>query len=614
MRTVVTLGLVCLLATAALGKTKTRRGERKTVAAPVEARVEDPHREAAAEALEAGNVDAFAKKIDAEAGAAVAETSDLNLERVTRLAAWREFARSYASDPKLDDARRETLRWLLDQPELFRTLMLATAEADAPAEALDVLGLLRGEYEDKLNERADLAAAFCVVWDVPPQRKGEDSEKNEDRDAADAGQSPRRDTQRVLDLYRYYTDPKSRLQVDLRPLPWELLVYVADNDVAADEIAWARKRYQRRGFTGKSYFEVPYDLGAFRGGRAQRIGGRAYTLPNLQRYGGVCYDQAYYAAHVGKSFGVPATVCNGQGGATGGGGHAWVGYLQVKGKQVAWNFSDGRYAAHLYWSGRVTDPQTGAALTDADVSLLAELSATKRPDRLASVALWKLRDLAAEDQLVDLYTHAINLSPGNRPAWISLAALGADGKLSDNESNGVADVVQRFAFARYPEFAFSVSRRLVDGRPPEVQLSALDRMAKTFAARPDLVATARIAQGDLLRAENRPDDALRAYGEVLTVHLKAGPVVLTAMQRVDEILRAEGDLKRLAGIYEKVWMNMPAPDANAFANETPYYTIGQRYAELLDTLGRGPAAKTVRAKLATVHVTGKQANRGGAGE
>src|SRR3712207_8620838 len=50
------------------------------------------------------------------------------LFRSARLAAWREFARRYAADPQLNAERRDTLRWLLDQPDLFMTVMLARSE------------------------------------------------------------------------------------------------------------------------------------------------------------------------------------------------------------------------------------------------------------------------------------------------------------------------------------------------------------------------------------------------------------------------------------------------------------------------------------------------------
>lgn len=567
-----------------------------TAAAPTRQVVSEPsdaHLDAALEAVQ-GTADQardFQQMIEADTRKALAGLSDLNLERVVRLAALRELSRLFLSEGAVTDQTRETVEWLVQQPDLLRTLMLAATEDDAAADVLSVLSRLYEAEGNALLAAPDLVAAICIVWDVPPQRPG----STETDEAAD---------ERVAGLFRYYAGTKSRLTFDVKSLPWQLSVYVVDNAAGEDEIAWARKRYQRKGFTARCYFEVPYDTGAFRSGVPARISAHDYTLSNLIRYGGVCRDQAYFAAHVAKSFGIPATVCAGQGGASGG-GHAWVGYLQQTGRRVAWNFNEGRYRTHLYWSGKVIDPQSGASLSDADVAMLAELQSTGRLERLASVALWKLRDLVEEDRELELLMKAIDLSPGNRPAWIGLAALGASGKLSQAQAAKVAEVVQRVAFGRYPEFAFSINRRLVEGRPAAEQLKAYERVIRTFSARPDLVAAARIAQGDLLRDQNRRASALKAYGDVLMHHLKAGPIVLTAVERTDEMLREDGKLDQLADIYAHVWAKMPAPKPSAFANTSPYYMLGERYAALLEQMNRTSAATVVRRKLDDLHVEGK---------
>jgi hypothetical protein len=407
------------------------------------------------------------------------------------------------------------------------------------------------------------------------------------------------DTQRLLTLYRFYTEGRRQLQTDPTVLPWQLAVYVVDNPVSREELQWAFSRYKGKGFTGRVYYDVNYDLNVYYTGQSQKRGNRPYTLANLQRYGGVCKDQAYFASSVAKSLGVPAAVCTGSGG-TGRGAHAWIGFLQTKNNNPAWNFNEGRYEEHLYWSGAVVDPQTGAVLSDADVELLAELLDATPANRLASMALWKSRDLVEPSRHADLYASAINLSAGNRNAWLGLAELGATGKLSDAQADEVSRVVNKFAVKEYPDFAFEICRKMAAGRPAGERLTVLKKMEALFPRRPDLVATLRVERGDLLREQGRKDEALQAYLDVVAHDQNVAPVMLNAMQRVDQMLRESNQLNRLADVYEQTWTKLPTPDPGAFANTAPYYKIGQRYADLLDLMGRRDAAADIRDRLAKI--------------
>jgi hypothetical protein len=605
-----------------------------------QARADDGDLErSAVRAVADGDLERFATGLEDELAGAVARPKEVRgpeAERVTRLAAFHEFGRFFSRVERLDKQSEQTLEWLVTQPRLMPVMMMAVTDADDPGGVLAVLGALHEDQGDRLDEFPDLTAAFCVVWDrslepAPADKADERDPKRGpgrrgvrvyqstgDREAAGNGQEDRGgaggaggaaddeppDVARAVQLFRYYTNAKSDLQFNPRDLPWQLAVYVVDNMLADDEIVWAVNQYRAKGRSvAGAYFDVNYDLNVFFGGKARRGGGRKYTLQNLKKFGGVCTDQAYYAAQVAKAMGVPSAVAKGQGGA-GRGAHAWVGFLQTSGKQVAWNFNQGRYESHLYWAGAVRDPQTHRTLTDADVSLLAELQHTDSTERLASVALCKAAglDALARDHraVADLYRAAIDLSPGNRAAWMGLADMAADGRLGARDAQAFAEVVNRFAQKNYPDFAFAVLRRTVAGSDPRDQLDALARIGRSFGDRPDLAAAAAVAQGDLHREAGRDEDALRAYDEVFTQHMQAGPVVLTAMDRVDALLRDRDELKQLAGIYKKVWAKMTVPDTSAFVTTTPFYVLGARYAELLKTMGDERGEKGVRARLASL--------------
>jgi hypothetical protein len=557
---------------------------------PASAPAPDPLIEQATQAVADETLVKFAESLDEPIRACLANLGAIDNARLTRLAALREFALYFSRIEKPEDAKElpanliTTQQWLLDHPELLETLMMAVGEQDAPDRVLAVLDALRVAHGEKVAQFPDLAAAMCVVWDTPP---------NMDE------QNPRAETERAVWLFKYLTMARKQLRFDPQDLPWELASFVVDNGVSQDEVAWAMQRYQGRGSIGSVYFDVPYDVEAFLSGADRRIDSQDYTLPNLVRFGGICGDQAYFAKHVARSIGVPACTAVGMGGSSDT-AHAWVGFFEVRGRSVAWNFSEGRYPEHQYWRGSVHDPRTRETITDSDVSLLAELANSKSQDRLASIALCKVTDLVSEGQQGELYQRAINLSPGNREAWLRLAQLGADGKLTEAQVASTMRIVADFAARPYPDFAFDIIKRLNNGRGTQQQLRALKDARRMFTSRPDLLAAIRLTEGDLLRDQQKPVAALGAYGEVLRQYHNAGPIVLDALARIDNLLREHDETKRLAAIYHEAWQRLPQPPTSGYARATPYYMVGERYLALLEELGAAQEAARVKARLETL--------------
>ena len=556
----------------------------------------DPHVAAAVQAVDSNALPAFAASVESELTPALNDLAALDLNRITTLASFREFGRYFGRVDAPQPAQRETLKWLAAQPRLLPVLMTSVSDADAPADVLAVLSALRQDSADRLDEYADLTAAVCVVWDAAPVRAA-------NRPVRGAGGAPatqpaaarKADPAAAVKRFRYYADPKAGLRCDFKTLPCQIAIYAVDTAVADDEITWAARNYGNRRQLSRVYFEVPYDRAAFHAG-ARQADALPYTLPNIRQYGGVCLDQAYFAANVGKALGQPAAVCVGQSGSQGE-LHAWIGYLQPAGKFAAWNFYEGRYGDMMFWSGQVIDPQGGPPATDADVCLLAELTASPAANRLASTALCKSRDLVDDRRAPELYMRAIDLSPGNRPAWMALAQLGADRKLTIPEIDRVTEVLHRFAVERYPDFAFAVFRRIIAGRSVDEQLVAIANLARLFAVRPDLVATVRVAQGDLLRDANRSKEALAAYTDAMADAQRTGPVLPQAMDRADGLLRASGEKVKLAALYQSVWSRTPPPQPSGYAEVTPFCVIGHRYAALLRDMGRAAEANAVEQRV-----------------
>lgn len=512
-----------------------------------------------------------------------------NADLIIRLTAWREFGKFFSRIANPTAAELESLKWLASNTRARNALMMAIGHTEQPDAVLKVFTALQHDQKDLLEKFPDLTAAMCVVWDTPQPRG-----RVEPRAARGT------DMNRPLLLMRYYTQMRNQLQIDPQDLPWELAVYVVANQVTTGEEAlWALNRYSNRGALGGTFFDVTYDYDRFYGGSKGRLAEHPYTLDNILMYGGICADQAYYATQVARSCGVPAITATGVD-STAGVLHAWVGYLDTNRNGIYWDFESGRYAENRYWRGNVIDPQTQETITDADVSVLAELSQSKPQYRLLSVALTKTANLGSSDGQGDRLMQAINLSPGNRIAWEQLASMGKANRLTPAQLSEIYSAITRFAASEYPDFAFSILKEANEGRGTTQQLLVLDEMTKLFGNRPDLLAAIGAARGDLFWKEKRGEDAMAAYGDVLNRYLNVAPIVNDTLQRVDRMLREAGALPRLADVYDIVWKRLPTPESSIGITGTPFYRIGVRYRDLLKDLGDDDEANKVDNRLQSV--------------
>lgn len=520
------------------------------------------------------------------------QSKEVTDARLIELAAWYRYAAFFSRVEITEELDKKCLMWLIAQPNLSRTVCLAIGPTDQPDKVLHVLRALYRTDRETMEKWPDLVAALVVVWDAPATQATDDDDARGDW---------------AVWLYQYFTRANSRLRFNLKDMPFQLQTYVVDLAVSKEEIAWVWNRYGKRGDVGGIYFEVPYDTAAFYQGADKKIGAVAYTLDNLQRLGGICSDQAYFATQVGRTLGVPSLTITGQGGA-GEVAHAWVGYLDRRGKTLVWNLRSGRYDHQLYWTGQVADPQTRNTISESETALLAELQNTTPTQRMRALAMVRSVDLLEPEKQVDLLLSAINLSAGDRQAWHKLGELGAAGKLTPDQANQIASVVESFASKQYADLAYQVYLKMISGKSNIEQIQLLDKLVGVFKQRPDLIAAIRVEQGKMFRGLKQTDRAINAWGDVLTNHLYAGPAVMEAMQLTDDLLREEKQGKRLLAIYEHVFARVPRPTPSPFSAYTPYCQIGVKYAYLLDDAGDRAGAQQVRQKVAifdkSVQITG----------
>jgi hypothetical protein len=517
-------------------------------------------------------------------GARAVDLHNLDAPRLIDIASCRQFVHFFSTIPSPTDEQKQTLIWLAEQPHLMPVLMSAVSPKDSPRRVLQQVTLLRSTASDKLDQWPDLATALIVVWDkaLPPDSTGHKSTFTADRAAK---------------LFSYFTDPQTSPRFDLRQLAWQLQLYVVDLRVTEDEMHWATQRYRNNYSIASAYFDVTYDDNAFLNGDPKKISTHAYTLQNLLQYGGVCVEQAYYASQVAKSLGIPACMCTNAGGGAGGVGHAWLGFVEAPNHYLAWNFDQGRYSEDLFWSANITDPQTREILTDADVGLLAGLQQTDGQTRLLSADLLELINLVPPEKRFDIALREIEVCPGNRPAWLSLAKMEAQGGLSAAQTQSLDSAVNQYLLRHYPDFALQIMARMFSNLSPREQVDSLNRIAPLFPSRPDLRARVRLAQADLLLNLHQDDIAFRALTDILANDINAGAIILQAMTRIDKLMRAHDNLPGLARLYAQTWPRMPAPDRSSYVYSTPFYSVGKTYLALLQDLGDQNGAQNVRNRL-----------------
>lgn len=455
---------------------------------------------------------------------------------------------------------------------------------------------------------ANLVAAFCTTYDGSANAKG-----------------PSINTERVERLFDHFTANAPRMAFGPQT-PTALLAYVVDLDprVTYDDLAWALRGYAGNRAVGKLYHTIVYDTLAFKRGVPKKVeqapGG--INLQNIRKYGGVCAEQAMFAANVGKAIGVPTVVVSARGSDL---GHAWVGYLKdVGSNRHEWDFDEGRYKEYRDIRGDVIDPQSGKRIPDGYVGLTSgllgdagQIEATGAlldgADRLLAVEGARLayppaalpgqgppattaRPLGRETRLALIET-ALRALPSQRRGWEMIADMARHGQLSADELKTWSERVLDLCGHDYPDFAFAA---LVPMIKCVQDTGAQDRLWEwavgRFNKRKDLAAAAIIGRADMWEEAKQPDKAWSLYNDVIERYPNDGTIVVDALARAERFLRKEHKDAAVIDLYASAWgrITKPKDAAGEFTAGSNYVVVGRRYADLLQQAGKPIDAKKVR--------------------
>jgi hypothetical protein len=463
----------------------------------------------------------------------------------------------------LGDDADPLLAWLDKNPEVKETLFTAIDPAgEDPAKVLLVFRDLWKADPEAVRKNEELAVAVSVVWDDPRAPYDYRGHQVRTRSELPAGVMQ----VGAMENFKYVLERQAKLKGPQSQLPWEFLVHVVNHRTPDGERDWAAAKYlRRRSGIGTIYKDVEYDTEMLRT-RSQvcKLNGKPYTLESILKHGGVCAMQADFAARVGKSLLVPAEYVGGE--ANSGGLHAWVMWVEVKAvnkESVSFTLeSFGRYNLDRYYVGTLKDPQTGKQTTDREMerrlTAVGNAPLSSRHAGLLMRAYPIARDIkqyTTKQQLAYL-NRVLAVYPMCGEAWVELAALHRDGKLTDaQEATRLVDRATAL-FARFPDFSWKVVPDLLTAQKDRLyRTRTFNKLATAYEGlgRPDLACEARLR---LVEYQAEAKEHRKAFdGLAFTVRKfpDEGRYVPKMVGRMQEVAK---DLKGGDALMAKFWLEL----------------------------------------------------------
>lgn len=402
-------------------------------------------------------------------------------------------------------AKEEFLAGLLADPEFLREFFRQLKPDDFPPVALTRLEQLYGAHPNKLPEYRSLALAYALVYDQRPPADWPHHQVAPETVPAMDDSLPER-----FGFYVQRNDA-GKLDYDLRRLSAEDLKFVIDAPVPRSELEWAAKNVK----FGRSQFDRAFSMVDYDERRVERGDfvwnkGR-YLLGNIELWGGICTDQAYFAALAGKARGIPTLYFAGQGTD---GGHAWFGYLRGPDK---WELDAGRFLNQNYTVGQALDPQTWLPITDHELVYFSGRAA-RQPKVDAALGDLAMAGMFAargnrEAQLAAA-TSAVYLAPQLVGAWEAqedaLRAAGNQAALRELYAKAIEN------FSRENDLKVRYQTRLADLERNGGDLRVAERLEDRMIAdnrrqRTDLSTAAAAASLSRLVESGEYDKAMREY-------------------------------------------------------------------------------------------------------
>ncbi len=411
-------------------------------------------------------------------------------------------------DQTVADAMAGPLRlWVLANPAFSTEYFELEGALDFRPAVYGILSELHAADPKLFATYASLATAIALVYDTPPPV---DWPHRQVLPMA----LPRR-LVKPAEAFAYFVslDRAGKSLQPLAKLDSAELRFLVDLALPDAERRWALERVKaplsklESTYTDIRYREDRINLGQY------VWPSKDYSLPEIQREGGICVDQAYYATQAGKARGVPTLFFSGAGKD---GRHAWFGYLGIGQK---WKMDAGRYANQRYVTGGALDPLSWTEISDHEIAFLSEGFRHERNAREAAVhagfARWRLADgdRAGAEQAARA---AVRLERRMLDGWDILLELRPE---PGREREAIAYEAAG-GLASYPELQArylgvttdSLRRR---GETARADFEERERIRKYRATRDDLSVQQVAGQMERARSEQSIEQQIKLYGTLL---------------------------------------------------------------------------------------------------
>lgn len=449
------------------------------------------------------------------------------LERIERMLemrtpatvlAYERFIRSVGEDVldefSADRDHRPFIEWLFEHPAILKAFADTIQPQDKPLKALQLWWEIWVSDEEGRERFANLAIACALVFDEPVEI--DPAIFGVSTNPAEIHWKPVE--KEVNGFRRYQFFRHSALRVPITEMTPRDLVWVVDAPVPESELIWAQQHLSlSRGNWSQAYGMIRYRMDRAVGTKKGANLYQAYTLAEILLKGGVCGDQAYFAAMTAKANGIPAMVISGEGDR---GGHAWFGY---KSGRNEWNLTTGRYADN-YAAGETTDPQTRLRLKEHELKIYA--NAARRTDAYAKsqqlAALAKIFGEANRADLAALTNEDALQFATNLDAWFEkLAAMRAANIGVEDWKYQVARM--RTAFHNYSDIVQDINKMEIDYIVSRGDYDAARKTARSDARRmdvqdkerTDLILDSFFREADLAEKSGKPDEIPRIYHDAM---------------------------------------------------------------------------------------------------
>lgn len=390
------------------------------------------------------------------------------------------------------------------------------------------------------------------------------------------------------EVFEYFRlrDSKKKLLTDVRKMSVARLLFVVDARLNRSEFEWVEKNlsYDRASWASKAYNSIKYLMERAKNGKDPYT---HYTFAEIKKEGGVCRDQAYYAANTAKVMGIPAVYAVGDGDR---GPHAWV---VSNDSETQWN----QINSYGYKTGTYANPCSGRRHHESMLLLQTKKEKPGQYDGAADCIVLSRFLLSNEnvDEARGAARYVTGAFPTLTAAWSNLVEmLGQEGgsEVEMGEWRRIHNTlgVQSRKNTELTDIAAEVEDKyIISGRSASGKKQAMDRSLRQLRRnggeeRSDLVVDAISRQASML-AENKDVRGLyNLYRRELKGYTKRGDVFGQLLGQCIRNYEAAGATKRdwaqLAKEVEKLFEKEIRSGGGDYFKLTKEVTIQKQLAEL----------------------------------